>query len=149
MRRPFYDHVLQKKRHPSSWRSMASWFQSLELQHKYMHRNAQQSQLLLSLQLSFLVLIQLLTKQCAIHDALLPKKKSWGHILDKILFSDIIHLAPFYLRTGVCNIWSYPESHSARCSAGLIMFLVHTGPFHSLVPSHHTWDNKEDLNRSE
>lgn len=77
------------------------------------------------------------------------KKKSWGHILDKILFSGIIHPALFYLRTGVCYIWSYPKSYSTTCSATLIMFLVHTGPFHSLVASHHTWDNKEDLNRSE
>lgn len=81
------------------------------------------------------VLIQLLWKKCAIQDAPVPKEKSWGRILDKILFSDIIHLALFYFRTEVCNIWSYPKSHSARCSAGLIMFLVHTGPFHSLVPS--------------
>lgn len=65
------------------------------------------------------------------------KKKSWGRILDKILFSSIIHLALFYLRTGVCYIWSYPKSHSTTCGATLIMFLVHTGPFLlSGFPSH-------------
>lgn len=76
------------------------------------------------------------------------KKKSWGHILDKILFSSIIHLALFYLRTGVCSSDLIPKAIQRHVVSHWLCSRYTQGPFSS-VASHHTWDNKEDLNRSE